>query len=268
MKISNLILILFAILCVNKANATITVVVLKGKASIEDQQVKTAVLRTQKAIIPNAAKLVINSNSSIIVYNNKAKLELVNQNEVTYTYSQLNTMLGKVKPGSLTAGFINYLDKMYSNIENSNDSYGGTVGAVSRGTKAENLSYYPPDETIILSDTFELTIGDSNTILLSNITITDDSTQSIDTVNAVRNSVKIKNLKPGHYTWQYKINSDKGPRKFKNTFIVPDEKLKTEKIKIVNDFINNLNKFKDTLSKETKAILLKDFLALNKLHIN
>ena len=270
MRSFKLILSLFLLILSNQSYGanTITIVVLKGKATIENKTIKSIVPRTKKSEVPSSASVVLNPNSSVIIYNSKSKLDLSNTTEISYTYSQLNSMLNKVKPGSLTTDFINYLDKMYANIENNNNSFGATIGAVSRGNTIENLSYYPNDETIILNDSFNLVIGDSNTVVLTDVTITDDSTQSIISSKTHKNTVIVEDFKPGHYTWEYKVKSDNGTRMFRNTFIIPDKETKTNKLKLIEDFIISNNKCIESLGKDAKAILLQDFLELNKLHLN
>lgn len=267
MKSFKLILSLFLLIFSNQSYSanTITIVVLKGKATIENKTIKSIVPRTKKSEVPSSASVVLNPNSSVIIYNSKSKLDLSNTTEISYTYSQLNSMLNKVKPGSLTTDFINYLDKMYANIENNNNSFGATIGAVSRGSKNENITTSPADESIILSDTVELIIGDSNTVLLSDITIKEDSTLTSTTFKAVNNSVVIFGLKPGHYTWEYKVNSSEGPIMIPNTFIIPNNKLKNEKLKLIQDLLNNCC---NNISKENKEILEKDFLEMNNLYIH
>ena len=270
MKWNKYTILISLLICSNLifAKKNITIVVLKGKATIEAQQTKNYVLRTQKAEIPLNAMVKLVPNSSIIIYDTKSKLDLVNSLDISYTYNQLNVMLSKVKPGSLSSSFIDYLDKMYISIEKNNNSFGATIGAVSRGTESENLSFYPPDEIVILNDSFELIIGDSNTILKSNITITNDSSQSMISIDAIKNKANIKNLKPGHYTWKYQLKSLEGLLLMENTFVVPDTKLKVDKLKMVNDFIFKLNECKDCLNQLTKEILLEDFLAVNNLYYN
>lgn len=250
------------------AQETLTLAVLKGSALVEKSKTDiTNVRRSEKIILPTNANVKFSANSSILIYNKKSKLELVNATEKNYTHAQILAAFKKVKPVSLTVSFLNYLDKMYVNAENSENSFGASSAAASRGFKEDEPFYFPEDETIILEDSFELITGNNDVEIVSNILVVNDTTKEVvynDTIN--KNKLVLNNLKSGHYTWTYKIKFKGSIVTLGNTFIIPTAELKAIKIKEIFEFKNSLNNCKNCLSDEAKRVLLDDFLSVNKLY--
>ncbi len=251
----------------------ISIVVLKGMAILQkntNENIKIG--RSKKIMIPDYSSIILSPNSSAIVFNSKVKLEVGSSIEQKLSYTQINVSLKKIKPSSLTTNFINYLDKMYADVEEKNSSYGSAIGAASRGIEDDNPTYSPDDETIILSDTLVLLFGSEVTKLTSNIVVTNTTTNEVVyDVEPEINEVKLNGLKPGNYSWEYKINSNGKNISFKNTFIIPTSTEKISKLKVIEDFNANLNdcsKSQTCLSDGAKELLLNDFLEKNKYYIN
>jgi hypothetical protein len=143
---------------------------------------------------------------------------------------------------------------------------------ITLGVEDENLSYFPADETIILSNSIKLSFGSEATKLTSNIVITNTTTNEvIYNEKPEINEVKLNGLKPGNYSWEYKIDSNGKNITFKNTFIIPISIEKTAKLKVIEDFkanLNDCNKSQTCLSDGAKLLLLNDFLEKNKYYLN
>jgi hypothetical protein len=250
-----------------------SIVVLKGMAILQkntNENIKIG--RSKKIMIPEHSSIILSPNSSAIVFNSKVKLEVGSSTEQKLSYSQINVSLKKISPSSLTSNFINYLDKMYADVEEKNSSYGAAIGGPSRGIEDENLSYFPADETIILSDSLKLSFGSEATKLTSNIVITNTTTNEVVYNEKPEiNEVKLNWLKPGNYSWKYKIYSNGENISFKNTFIIPTNLEKRAILKDIQDFkanINDCSKAQTCLSDSTRELLLYDFLEKNKFYLN
>ena len=62
---------------------------------------------------------------------------IINNNLQKISTNEANYKLKNVKPVSQLTNFINYLNKLYVEVENNNNSYGSSVGGASRGIKNE-----------------------------------------------------------------------------------------------------------------------------------
>lgn len=250
----------------------ISIVVLKGVVILQKSTKENIKIdRSKKITIPVNSNIILSPDCSAIVFTSKVKFEVGSNYDQKLNYSQITSSLKKIKPSSLTSNFINYLDKMYADVEEKNNSFGATLGAPSRGVKDENLVYLPEDETVILSDTLELSIGTKNTKLTSNIVVTNTTTNEIAyNEKPELNKVKLKDLKSGSYSWEYKIDSKGKNITFRNTFIIPTIAERLLKLKEIEDFkanLNDCNKSQTCLSDSTKELLLNDFLEKNKYYI-
>jgi hypothetical protein len=251
----------------------VSIVLLKGMAILQKSPSENIKIgRAEKLIMPINSSIVLSPNSSAIVFNSKAKLEVGSNTEQKLSYSQINASLKKIKPSSLTTNFIIYLDKMYADVEDKNNSYGASIGAASRGIEDDALAYLPIDDTIILSDSLVLSFGSEKTKLTSNIVVTNTTTNEVVYNQKPEiNEVKLNGLKPGNYSWEYKIDSNGKNISFKFTFIIPLSIEKEAKLKEIANFKTNLNdcsKSETCLSDSTKEVLLNDFLEKNKYYIN
>jgi hypothetical protein len=247
----------------------ITIVLLKGKASIENSNLKVELKKSNLIALEKNATITLSPNSAIIAYNKKANFEIGSTKEQKLTYTQISNSLNKIKTGSLSSNFLAYLDKLYTDVEKKNNSSGATVGAASRGIEDEIPQYSPNDETIILSDTLQLNFGSEGSKLTSNIVITNESTKElVYNSRPIKNFILLESLKPGNYSWEYKIESlDKKSYQFKNTFLVPALAEKEAKLKEIKEFKDYLNVCKECLSEEGKQILYNDFLEKNKFYL-
>ena len=275
-KINNLIITLTLLVSYNViSQEKISIVVLKGYAILQKSTTESIKInRGKKMTFPANSIFVVNKNSSAILYNSTAKIELGTATEKRYSYIEINKLLKKNKATTLTKNFIAYLDKMYADLEAQNNSYGASVGAASRGIEDDNLTYSPQDDTIILSDTLELTFGSKETKLTSNIVVTNTTTnETVYNQKPELNKVELNGLKPGNYTWSYKFeyNGTKYSTQPPNTFIIPTSNEKEIKLKEIANFkksLNDCSKSETCFSDSTKELLLSDFLGKNKYYIN
>ena len=273
-KINNLIITLTLLISFNVVSQEkISIVVLKGYAILQNSTTESIKInRGKKMTFPANSIFVINKNSSAILYNSTAKIELGTAAEKRYSYTEINKLLKKNKATTLTKNFIAYLDKMYADLEAQNNSYGASVGAASRSIEDDNLAYSPQYDTIILSDTLELTFGSNETKLTSNIVVKNTTTNEIVyNQKPELNKVELNSLQPGNYTWSYKIDFNGKNVSFINTFIIPTSIEKEAKLKEIANFkknLNDCNKSQTCFSDSTKEILLSDFLVKNKYYIN
>ena len=273
-KINNLIITLTLLISYNVVSQEkISIVVLKGYAILQKSTTETIKInRGKKLTFPENSLIVMNKNSSAILYNSTAKIEIGTATEKKFSYIEINKLLKKNKSTTLTKNFIAYLDKMYTDLEAQNNSYGVSIGAVSRGGVAdENSVYSPIDETIILSDSLVLSFGSKETKLTTNIVVTNTTNNEVVYNDKPTNNwIKLNYLKSGKYTWNYKIESDEKSITFSYTFIIPSSNEKEAKLKEIANFKTNLNDCATSetcLSDETKELLLNDFLEKNKYYL-
>jgi hypothetical protein len=272
-KIKQKLVLLFVFVSISiNAQENISIVVLKGMAFTQNSKTESIKInRAKKMTIPTNSVVIFSKGTSAIIFNSNSKIEVESSNEKKLSYNEINTLLKKNKPSTLTKNFIAYLDKMYVDFEENNNSYGSSVGGVSRGIEDDALAYLPIDDTIILSDSLVLSFGSDETKLTSNIVVTNTTTNEVVYNEKPEiNEVKFKGLKPGNYSWDYKIDSNGKSISFKNTFIIPSITAKDLKLKAIEDFKANLNdcsKSETCLSDSTKELLLNDFLEKNKYYI-
>ena len=238
-----------------------TIVVLKGSATIQkNTSEKVKLEKPHRMTLTNTATVALLANSSAIVYTSKSKIEIGGAKEQTLTYAQITTLLKNTKQESLTSSFVNYLEKMYQDIEKKNNSVGETVLGVSRGVG----DYFPLyDEKIMLNDTVNLFWGKE----LTNLVIVDSlNNDTVFNSKPLVSSILVLTGKAGVYKCTYKMNQGGRNLAITYRFIYP-AKLEQEKmLKQVSDFKASINNCKDCITEEAKAILLSDFLETNKLY--
>jgi hypothetical protein len=274
-KVKQKLVLLFVFISISiNAQENISIVVLKGMAFTQNSKTESIKInRAKKMTIPTNSVVIFSKGTSAIIFNSNSKIEVESSNEKKLSYNEINTLLKKNKPSTLTKNFIAYLDKMYVDFEENNNSYGSSVGGVSRGIEDDALVYLPVDDSIILSDSLVLSFGSNETKLTSNIAVTNTNTNEVVYNEKPEiNEVKLNGLKPGHYTWTYKFeyNGSKFTNQPPNTFIIPTSLEKASILKDIEDFKVNLNdcsKSETCLSDSTKELLLNDFLEKNKYYI-
>jgi len=175
-KIIHLLCIIIFGLKASAQNEKITIALLKGNAVVEYPGSHTDLEKSDRITLQKNATIILLPNSVAIAYNKKVKFEFGGAKDQKLTYLQLTNTLNKIKPESLTSNFFAYLDKMYVDIAEKNNSYGASIGAASRGIEDNTFNYTPIDESIILSDTLQLIFGNEETKLVSNIVVTNVNT--------------------------------------------------------------------------------------------
>lgn len=241
-----------------------TIVVLKGSATIQkNTSEKVKLEKPHRMTLTNTATVALLANSSAIVYTSKSKIEIGGAKEQTLTYAQIAALLKKTKQETLISSFVNYLEKMYQDIEEKNNSVGETVGGASRGVGDDD--YFPLyDEKIMLNDTVNLFWGKE----LANLVIVDSlNNDTVFNSKPLVSSILVLTGKAGVYKCTYKMNQGGRNLAITYRFIYP-AKLEQEKmLKQVFDFKASINNCKDCMTEESKAILLSDFLETNNLYL-
>jgi hypothetical protein len=273
-KINNLIIALILLISSSVfSQEKISIVVLKGSVMLQKSTTESIKInRGKKMTIPTNSGIVLRKNSAAILFNSSAKIEVGSAVENKLSYIEINKLLKKNKPTSLTKNFIAYLDKMYADVEAQSHSYGATIAASSRGeVEDENVAYSPINGTLILSDSLELSIGSEETKLTSTIVVTNTTTHEVVYNDKLaQNPIKLNGLKPGNYTWEYTIDTKENNSAVKSTFSIPTSSEREVKLKEIADFKANLNdchEAQNCLSDSIKELLLTDFLAKNKYYL-
>lgn len=262
-------ILLFSAFSVKSQTDIIKVVLLKGKAHFDNKGLIIELKKSHSSELDKNSILTLMSNATVLVYNKNANIEVGYKKEQKITYNQLINSLNKINRGSLSKKFIVYLDKLYNDIEEKNNSLGVSVGAASRGVQDEVPTYAPKDETIILSDSLLLMFGSETTELTSNLIISNQTTkEQVYNGRPVGNSLLVLGLKPGSYNWEYTIETkNKKAYEFKNSFLVPNLDEKKHILKEISEFQYFLNLCKACLSEEGRKILLSDFMRNNNLYL-
>ena len=158
---------LFVFLLKTTAQEKIFIILIKGEAQItvRGNDKPETVTRALKNILPDQSLLSMSKDARAIVFNSKAKLEIGGEKPMIYSTKDLALKLNKMKISSSTTKFIEYLDKMYSNMKSINESAGLSVGAASRGDGKLPFTYIPDDEAIILSDSVRLSWDNADSIV-------------------------------------------------------------------------------------------------------
>ena len=239
-----------------------TIVVLKGSATIQkNTSEKVKLEKPHRMTLTNTATVALLANSSAIVYTSKSKIEIGGAKEQTLTYAQITTLLKNTKQESLTSSFVNYLEKMYQDIEKKNNSVGETVLGVSRGVG----DYFPLyDEKIMLNDTVNLFWGKE----LANLVIVDSlNNDTVFNSKPLVSSILVLTGKAGVYKCTYKMNQGGSNLAISYRFMFPTKLEQEKMLKQVSDFKASINNCKECMTEEAKAILLSDFLETNKLYL-
>ena len=245
-----------------------TIIILRGSGFIEYANTRVILKRSFKNNIQELGNITLDPNSSAIVYNEKANLELGGNNLQKISTKEINSKLKSVKSNSQTHNFIKYLNKIYEEIENNKNSYGASLGGAARGIENKIPSFSPEDNSIILNDTVVLIFCDTNSSLVSKLIVTNQNTNE-EVYNDMPNSKNISlfNLKPGNYSWTYKLqSSDMKLYEFENIFIIPDSAEKFKRLNEISNFKEYLNECKKCFSEESREILIDDFYKKNKFY--
>ena len=241
-----------------------TIVVLKGSATIQkNTSEKVKLEKPHRMTLTNTATVALLANSSAIVYTSKSKIEIGGAKEQTLTYAQITTLLKNTKQESLTSSFVNYLEKMYQDIEEKKNSVGGTFGGASRGVGDDD--YFPLyDEKIMLNDTVHLFWGKE----LTNLVIVDSlNNDTVFNSKPLVSSILVLTGKAGVYKCTYKMNQGGSNLAISYRFMFPTKLEQEKMLKQVSDFKASINNCKECMTEEAKAILLSDFLETNKLYL-
>jgi hypothetical protein len=239
------------------------IVLVKGSASvIYSGSDKPVDLREGTRLpLPLTTYIVLPANSSAIVYNEKSKIEIGSIVEEPYKTVSLIESLKKEKTSSMASNFYRYMNRMYAQMKQKEESQGTVVGAVSRGFMDSPPEYSPPDSVVVLSDAIELkwSIG---TRLISNLIVINETTA--DTVyNSLQDddSLLLKSLSSGFYSWSYDlVEIGKSLMfKYRNIFIIPPTH---QKRILMSEYENFINEVSD-LSPAVQVKLRNEFITRN-----
>jgi hypothetical protein len=241
------------------------IVLLKGKASVKysgsDKLVN--LLEAYRFPLPSNTSIVLPANSSAVVYNEKSKIEIGSSTEEKYKTISLIESLKKGEQRSITTNFYRYMNIMYAQMKEKEESKGTVVGAVSRGSNDTPVLFSPADSALILSDTLELRWGNASTRLMGNLVIISETKNEKIYNNApAGDHLLIRSLTPGSYSWNYDLVEKGKSRvyKYHNEFIIPSVDQKRILISEVENFVKDIS----NLSPEVKYKLRSDFLTQKK----
>jgi hypothetical protein len=253
---------LFLLVFQIQAQDVVFIVLLKGNASVKyggsDQLVN--LFEACRLPLPLNTSIILPANSAAIVYNEISKIEIGSSVEEKYKTISLMESLKKSDHGSMTANFYRYMNSMYAQMKEKEESSGTVVGAVSRGSINSPLAFSPADSALILSDTLELRWGSGNTRLMGKLVIFSETKNEAIYNNApLGNHLLVRSLTPGFYSWNYEL-AEKGKSKvykYHNEFIIPTPDQK----RICIDEVENFMKEISDLSPEVQKKLREDFLS-------
>jgi hypothetical protein len=264
-KVRNMLFILLLIFFPQaQAQDVVFIVLIKGNASVKysgsDQLVN--LLEATRLLLPINTSVIIPAKSSAIVYNEKSKIELGSLVEEKYKTIYLIKSLKKEKTGSMTTNFYRYMNRMYAQMKEKEESKGTVVGAVSRGFNDSPPGFSPADSVIILSDTLELNWGSGSTRLRGNLVVINETTDDTVFNNVLEEShLLLRSLSSGQYSWNYDLveNGKSLVYKYHNIFIIPST---DQKRKLMSEYKNFMKEIID-LSPKVIHKLRNDFINRN-----
>ncbi|MCX6247625.1 MAG: hypothetical protein NTW10_07815 [Bacteroidetes bacterium] len=233
----------------------------KGKATLLSDQ--NRILREfkpgKRETLSLNATLMLYPNSSAIVYNRNGSAEVGSVKEEKYTMNELSKTLNQKSSTTAFMRFYEFLNHTYAEMKQTETLKGSVTAAASRGGNFINFYYLPPDSSLIISDTAELSWGSKSFYKLMTKIVVVKSTGGDTVYNAepVGSSITLGNLKEGEYYWtgMFKLG-DGVTGKMNNVFIVPEKSMKSMLSHDLSQFREVISSFSD----ETKAILLKEYL--------
>jgi hypothetical protein len=247
-----------------KAQDIAFIVLLKGTASVKftgsDQLVN--LLEATRLPLPRITYILLPANSSALVYNEKSKLEIGSPVEETYKTISLIESLNKKKTNSITSNFYRYMNRMYVQMKEREESQGTVVGAVSRSLKDSPPGFSPTDSVIVLSDTLEFKWGKRTSLRSNLILVNETSRDTVYNSYPKGDSLLLGSLSSGFYSWSYDlVDIEKSLLyKYRNVFIIPSA---SQKQKLLTGYENFINSVRD-LGRELQLRLINDFLTINK----
>jgi hypothetical protein len=239
------------------------IVLVKGNASVKysgsDQLVN--MLEGSRLPLPLITYVLLPANASAIVYNEKSKIEIGSFVEEPYRTVSLIESLKKEKASSIATNFYRYMNRMYDQMKEKEESKGTVIGAVSRGFNEGPPGFSPSDSVVVLSDTLELK-WDIGTRLIGDLIVINETAKDTVYINLPDgNSLILRLLSSGFYSWSYDlVDIGKSLRfRYRNIFIIPSI---YHKRTLLSEYENFVNEIRD-LSPEVQLKLRNDFITRN-----
>jgi hypothetical protein len=256
--------LLFIFVFQAKAQDVAFIVLVRGNASVKfsgsDQFVN--LLEATRLPLPRITYILLPANSSAIVYNEKSKFEIGSPVEETYKTVSLMESLNNRKTGSMTSNFYRYMNSMYVQMKEREESQGTVVGAVSRSFSESPPEFSPSDSVIVLSDTLEFKWGTGTTLRSNLIIINETASDTVYNSFPEGDSLRLGSFASGLYSWSYDlVDIEKSLfYKYRNIFIIPSA---AQKQKLMTEYKNFILAVSD-LGQEVKLRLRNDFITQNK----
>lgn len=257
--ISNVFILVFLSMQIHAQ--AIYIKVKKGSAKINNVSIST---KDATKTFSSSSKLVVSTQSIVVVKQNKKFLQLTENK--TYTYSQIISLFKKQKESSSAS----YLSSLFS--DNMQKSAKVTKsGAATRGGAAinwEDAEFEPGKKVILLSNEISFEIYSDNVVMIDSLNITERSSSKLITVKVSETKkINIELLEPGEYDWITTLkltdSAENETTTFEGLIIVPEEIERSELLNKWNQFLKDIEGFNSEIQKE----LIKNYKVENKIFI-
>jgi hypothetical protein len=232
----------------NSSAQAIYLKVKKGSAKFNGSTLSTtAAVKT----FESSSKLVVNTQSIVVVKQNKKFLQLAENK--TYTYNQILALLKKQKETNSAS----YLSSLFSdNMQKSTKVV--KTGAATRGGSSINWEdvVFEPGKKIILLDTeITLELFSDNVIMIDSLFYTERislNSRSIKIEDGKK--IKIQLSEPGQYDWNTTIKltdvAENETTTIEGLIIVPDEIERAELLNKWNQFLEDIQSYDTEIQQE------------------
>jgi len=245
-----IVLLLFSLVCTTILySQSYLLIVKQGSVLIEDELIEPGRL----IIIDTVADLYVIDPSLVLVKHNNTIRELRSGRHYSVT-----EIANEFEDGlSFTTDF---LDMLLDQDFTPPDEHGIST----RGSNEREKWYYSPlDSLIVVSDSIEFVIGNSETKVVSPLKIWRDGTSDTTVLNANKRTLTLAvPYEPGYYFWSYRVRSGYQESTFENIFIVP---LQASKEMYKRNILAYQDQIKD-FSEEMYDFLLSAYLHKNQLY--
>ena len=211
------------------------------------------------------AKLIVSSQSIVVLKQNKKFLQLLENK--TYSYAQIVALLKKQKESASAS----YASSLFSdNMQKSQKVV--KSGAATRGSGTnvnwEDVEFSIGQEVILLSEQAEIKLLSENVIMGDSCMVTELKKKITKTLKISSDKgFNISLSSPGYYEWKVDLtfseNKNVEAYVFTGIIIVPEENERINKLKDWKQFLNEIEKLDSSIQEELKA----NYLQENELYI-
>lgn len=246
---SSIVLLLSLCFVTSLYSQSYSLIVKQGAVLVEGELIEPGRL----VVIDTAADIYVTDLSLVLVKHNNTITELTSGRH--YTYAELGNEFEEGQ--SFIADF---LDMLLDQDFTPPDEHGIST----RGSSERDKGYYSPlDSLIVVSDSIEFVIGNSETKVVSPLKIWRDGTSDTTILNANKGTLTLAvPYEPGYYFWSYRVRSGNQESTFENVFIVPAQASKEMSKSNILAYQDQIKDF----SEEMYDFLLSAYLHKNQLY--